>query len=104
MSNAMTDAKCCHPTGGDAFPTTNPRVVILYEDILAGELGRQVARQFVGRDKARNCDIAAWDAALIDEPYFSHHIREQAANAEVIVIAIHGNSSFTQSLKRWVYH
>jgi hypothetical protein len=102
MSSAMTDAKSQLTNRG--FPqTTDPRVVILYEDILAAEVGRGIAQEFIGRGEPLNGDIAAWNAALIDEPYFARHIQEQADHAQVIIIAICGNFGLTQTLKRWIY-
>ena len=91
------------PDTNTTSPTTTMNALVVYEDVIAGEAGRQVARDFADANDFDKMDLNAWNAALLDEPYFSGFIAGQAANADMIVIAIRGTEGLTQSLKRWIH-
>lgn len=76
--------------------------LVLYEDIITGELGRDVARQHAVLEQGQKLKIAAWDAGLLHDPAFSRVIAGQAANAAMIIVAIRTVDGFTASLKSWI--
>ena len=79
-----------------------PTVVVLYEDVIAGQTGRQVADQFVSEEGCPLGEIAIWNAALIDDTIFGPFIAGQIAHAGLIVLALHDAGGLTQSLRTWI--
>jgi hypothetical protein len=79
------------------------KALVVYEDVIAGEAGRQVARDFASANDFDDLKLSIWNAALLDESYFTEFISQQAAAADMIVIAIRGRTGLTQSLKRWIH-
>lgn len=79
-----------------------PTVVVLYEDVIAGQMGRQVADQFVSEEGCPLGEIAIWNAALIDDAMFGPFIAGQVAHAGLIVLALHNAGGITQSLRMWI--
>jgi hypothetical protein len=84
-------------------PSVAMKALIVYEDVIAGEAGREVARDFASANDFDDLEMNAWNAAMLDESYFSDFITEQAAAADMIVIAIREAEGLTQSLKRWIH-
>lgn len=84
-------------------PVTAMKALVVYEDVIAGEAGRLVAQDFASANDFDDLELNAWNAALLDEAYFTAFIGRQAAAADMIVIAIRGREGLTQSLKRWIH-
>lgn len=98
--------KCTVPPDSSSltpFPTVTMKALVVYEDVIAGAAGRQVAHDFADANAFDDLELNTWNAALLDESYFSGLITGQAAAADMIVIAIRGTEGLTQSLKRWIH-
>ena len=96
--------KCPAPSGLTVHPpTVAMKALVIYEDIIAGEAGRQVARDFATANDFQDLKLNTWNAALLDESLFGEFIAGLAATADMIVVAIRGTDGLTQSLKRWIH-
>lgn len=84
-------------------PVVAMKALVVYEDVIAGEAGRQVARDFASANDFQDLKLHTWNAAMLDESLFGEFIANLAAAADMIVVAIRGTDGLTQSLKRWIH-
>lgn len=76
--------------------------VVIYDDVLSSDLGRQAARQFTV-DERRRPNVSAWNACFLDEPYFQKVILDHVSEADMIFVALQSANGLTRSLRRWVH-
>ena len=76
--------------------------LVLYEDVIIGELGRHVAQEYAARMGGQKCKVATWDAGLLHDRAFSSVIADQAANAAIVVLAVRNAQGLTSLLKSWL--
>src|ERR1041385_796308 len=82
--------------------TSTIQVVIAFEDLAAGKRGKQVYDYLTHRLTDFEFDHEVWKFSALECPRLLETAARQAAAADIIMLAVHGEKALPEVVKNWI--
>jgi hypothetical protein len=82
--------------------TSTIQVVIAFEDLPAGKRGKQVYDYLTHRLTDFEFDHEVWKFSALECPRLLESAARQAAAADIIMLALHGQRELPQAVRNWI--
>ena len=82
--------------------TSTIQVVIAFEDLAAGKRGKQVYDYLTHRLTDFEFDHEVWKFSALECPRLLESAARQAAAADIVMLALHGNNELPSVVKDWI--